>query len=103
MNRVEAAYTKFRETIFHEYSPREINQGMCWQIAVKVQAELSKVDLAGDPSVMKETHSPDAFPKALRFENTGHVWIYDRKSGLHHDVEQPAGKRDWRKLPFFNR
>jgi len=45
--------------------------------------------------------SPDLAP--LSNEDVGsppaHNWIHDPVTGLHHDMQRPAGVADWRELP----
>lgn len=91
------------ETDYASFSPHEINQGLCWELALKVQEEVSHVvNLAGDPTVMVETSHND-FLDHICFPRQGHVWIWDPDTERHHDSECPEGVFDWKDLPFFAR
>jgi len=70
--------------------PRRINNGLCNAIA----------------DILTEIYPHLEYQTASQWDIngiTGHHWVYDPKTGLHHDVETPHGVPHPINLPFFQR
>lgn len=74
------------------HHPYDVNDGQCEEFAFEL------IQLAENRGIRLDAHQT---PSRSRY--TGHVWVYDPSTGLHHDAEELGGVKRWTNLPIFAR
>ena len=72
-----------------------VEDGLCGDVADAAWTEAKEKEIHGLTIVQDDDFGE--FGKLPM-----HRWIYDRETGLHHDIRRPEGVPDWRQLPDFS-